>query len=773
MMRRDGLLTLLLALVLLAIVPAYDRVFTDTTWRSSALTAAAIGLLVAAVARRARLPSVAAFVLAGAGLLAALPWLLGVGDGWGGGVAAQLEVLRLTVSDGWLALAQEPAPAEPLPGLQLLTVVAWWAVALVSHEVVVRGGHTAAGLVNLTILWAVPLAIPTATPDTLLLVVPFLLTSGLLLLAAVNTREDTPQAIPLPASGLVLLGVAIAVGTATPWLLPAHGSDAWLSLGSTATTRGYQPIVDISNRLNAPEEREVLRVRSSQRTYLRLAGLDSFDGATWRLGPPGAQSFRPDPARLFPADGPLPPEEPAASTQVIEVDVEVLELENIYVPLPYQPVEVLGPIRDEMVWSTQGGFLATWDETEEVGQTVGIRQGSAYRVLAERPTPSFAELSAVGFPSEVVGAHTQLPREYPELGALAEEVYAAAGATSVVEQALALQDWFIGPAGGFTYDLDVPALRGEDALTTFVLEDRVGYCEYFATAMAVMLRQTGIPSRVAVGFLPGERVASAAPEAGQLLDEYLVTTGDAHAWVEVLFPGYGWVTFEPTPRSDDTHLLPRADDLAPLENEAERAAREAEAADDEPAEAEVPESEAETPDPLDLPEDLDQGLDGEESAAATGAEGIGWWALVLVGLVLVVATGWALPAAARRRRHRVSSRDPRSAVLAAQRRLYAGARRVGLDRRDHETAREVLARWEHEGWIDRGHGPVAEVVQAAAFDGDLDPQRATAAVATLDELTTQLTGRVRRREVVLVPLRRAVAATTRQWNAGRQQWRQR
>ncbi|TVP70101.1 MAG: transglutaminase domain-containing protein [Nitriliruptor sp.] len=772
-MRRDGLLTLLLALVLLAIVPAYDRVFTDASWRAGALTAAAIGLLVAAIARRARLPSVAAVVLAGAGLFAALPWLLGVGDGWGAGAGEQLEALRLTLADGWLALAEQPAPSEPLVGLRLLTIVAWWAVALLSHEVVVRGGHIAAGLVNLTILWAVPLAIPAAAPDTLLLVVPFLLTGGLLLLAAVNTREDTPQAIPLPASGLALLGIAIAAGTASPWLLPAHGSDAWLNLGSTATARGYQPIVDISNRLNAPEEREVLRVRSSQRTYLRLAGLDTFDGATWRLGPPGSQSFRPDPARLFPADQPLPPEEPAASTQVIEVDVEVLELENIYVPLPYQPVEVLGPIRDEMVWSTQGGFLATWDEAEEVGGEVGIRQGSAYRVLAERPTPSFADLDAVGFPPEVVSAHTQLPRDYPELGALAEEVYAAAGATSVIERALALQGWFIGPAGGFTYDLDVPALRGEDALTTFVLEDRVGYCEYFATAMAVMLRQTGIPSRVAVGFLPGERVASAAPEAGQPLDEYLVTTGDAHAWVEVLFPGYGWVTFEPTPRSDDAHLLPRADDLAPLENEAERAAREAEEAADEPSDAEGPASDVDTPDLLDLPEETDQGLDGEESAAAADAEGTGWSSLLLVGLVLVAAAGWALPTAVRRRRRQVSSRDPRSAVLAAQRRLYAGARRVGLDRRDHETAREVLARWEREGWIDRGHGPVAEVVQAAAFDGDLDPLRATAAVATLDELTTQLTGRVHRREVVLVPLRRAVAAVTRVWGVGRQQWRQR
>jgi hypothetical protein len=126
----------------------------------------------------------------------------------------------------------------------------------------------------------------------------------------------------------------------------------------------------------------------------------------------------------------------------------------------------------------------------------------------------------------------------------------------------------------FTYSLDVPALRGDDALQRFVLEDRVGYCEYFATAMAVMLRASGIPARVAVGFLPGAVTLAADPEAGRDLTEFTVSTEDAHAWVEVLFPGYGWVTFEPTPRSDQTQLVPTAENLAPVENLREQRARE-------------------------------------------------------------------------------------------------------------------------------------------------------------------------------------------------------
>ena len=750
-MRRDGLLTLLLALALLATVPAYDRVFTDASWRNAAVGAGLLALVVAALARRLHLPTWLAVPVSAVGTVLALPWLLDLHLGWRDDPAGQLEVLRTTFADGLISLAAEPSPAEPLVGLVLLVAVGYGVVALLAHEVVVRSGHAAPALVMLAVLWTVPLAIPTAGRDSWLLVVPFLAAVGTLLLAVVNLPRQGPAAIPLPASGLALGAAAIAVAMVAPWLLPAQGQDPWVQLGSGAQPRGYQPIVDITNRLGSPEEREVLRVRASQRSYLRLAGLDSFDGATWRLGPGDGATYRPDPGSLFPADQPLPPEEPAASTQLVEVDVEVLELENIYVPLPYQPVEILGPIRDQMVWSTEGGFLATWDRAETVGETIGIRQGSAYRVLAERPVPSFEELAAVSFPAEVLSQHTQLPRDYPELGAQAEEVYAAAGADSVVAQALALQSWFVGPEGGFTYDLDVPALRGDDALTEFVLEDRVGYCEYFATAMAVMLRQTGIPARVAVGFLPGERVTEADPQAGEVLDEYLVTTGDAHAWVEVLFPGYGWVTFEPTPRSDDTHILPRADELAPVENEAERAEREA----GEPDDLASPDTDAEVPDLPDqeLPEEDALGSEGQQAAGGADDPGTTTW-VVLALLLAPVLVVLLARMGARGVTGRQLDDDPRGAVLTAQRRLYAAARRVGLDRQPHETTREVIARWEAEGRIDRGRADVAGTVQAAAFDGDLDPDRATAAVATLDRMSAELVGRVPRREQVLVPIRR-------------------
>jgi len=79
-------------------------------------------------------------------------------------------------------------------------------------------------------------------------------------------------------------------------------------------------------------------------------------------------------------------------------------------------------------------------------------------------------------------------------------------------------------------------------LDQFLFEDKEGHCEYFATAMVVILREMGIPSRLVTGFVGGEY--------NSIGEYYLIRESDAHAWVEVLFPGSGWVTFDPTPGND-------------------------------------------------------------------------------------------------------------------------------------------------------------------------------------------------------------------------------
>jgi transglutaminase-like putative cysteine protease len=117
----------------------------------------------------------------------------------------------------------------------------------------------------------------------------------------------------------------------------------------------------------------------------------------------------------------------------------------------------------------------------------------------------------------------------------------AGDVTNPYAAAVALEAWFRQPSlGGFVYDEQPPVpAPNEPALVQFVTETKRGYCQHFAGAMALMLRYLGIPARVAAGFTSGSY------DAGK--HEWTVTDHEAHDWVEVYFPGWGWIPFDPTP----------------------------------------------------------------------------------------------------------------------------------------------------------------------------------------------------------------------------------
>ncbi len=126
-----------------------------------------------------------------------------------------------------------------------------------------------------------------------------------------------------------------------------------------------------------------------------------------------------------------------------------------------------------------------------------------------------------------------LPRVSPDLRRLADSLRWGTG--SRLEQVRAVERHL----RTFSYTLDLPASSAETSLDYFLFVRRAGHCEYFSTAMAVLLRAQGIPTRNVTGFLGG----AWNPGAGYLR----VTENDAHSWVEVWFPGAGWVPFDPTP----------------------------------------------------------------------------------------------------------------------------------------------------------------------------------------------------------------------------------
>lgn len=116
------------------------------------------------------------------------------------------------------------------------------------------------------------------------------------------------------------------------------------------------------------------------------------------------------------------------------------------------------------------------------------------------------------------------------------------GRDTVYDKAMAIQQWL--GSDRFVYTLDLPSLDTQAAIDIFLNQTRRGHCELFASAMALMLRSLGVPARVVSGFRGGEWNA--------LDQSYTVRANMAHLWVEVLFPEYGWVVFDPSPRTDET-----------------------------------------------------------------------------------------------------------------------------------------------------------------------------------------------------------------------------
>jgi transglutaminase-like putative cysteine protease len=142
------------------------------------------------------------------------------------------------------------------------------------------------------------------------------------------------------------------------------------------------------------------------------------------------------------------------------------------------------------------------------------------------------------YPPEVRELNLELPELDPRVAALARQITAAA--PTPFDKAAALEQHL---RTRFAYTLEQPAVSPEDPLAHFLFERRAGHCEYFATAMTVMLRTLGVPARYVNGFAPGEY--------NDIGDDFIIRGSDAHSWVEVYFPEHGWFPFDPTPPSGD------------------------------------------------------------------------------------------------------------------------------------------------------------------------------------------------------------------------------
>ncbi|MDX1511117.1 MAG: DUF3488 domain-containing protein, partial [Nitriliruptorales bacterium] len=362
-MTRSALSGMAGMLCVLAALFANDRLFSDGAWILPALIAVLVATGLAAAIRALRLHAVVSAILSAIALFVTTHILLLESSGLLPGLD-QLTGIAELARAGVQAIQDHVAPVPTEPGLVLFVLAGTWVLAHATYEVSTRLDVGAVGLVVPSVLWIVPVVIPTREPRVTAHTVPFLFAAVIYLLVTAErdvagmATDGRSRRFSLLGAGVGSLAVLLAV--ALPLTALGYGAEAWIDLDGAANPRGYQPIVDVGDRLKTPEPRDLLIVRSQQPSYLRIAALETFDGTSWRIGPPSAQSFRPSDQDLFEATDALPPEVPITGRQrQTSTEVEVLELENIYVPVPYQPLRVRGPDAGSMVYSRVGGFVAT------------------------------------------------------------------------------------------------------------------------------------------------------------------------------------------------------------------------------------------------------------------------------------------------------------------------------------------------------------------------------------------------------------------------------
>lgn len=532
---------------------------TGAQGRLLALLVLALALVAvrAPLAKRSRVPAALATTIA---LLAALA-VSGVPLAWI--VHARVAVTATAIGEGLSALPQVLVPYGGVNEWVRIVIILGAAVLLFDAALLLtfaprtRSDLRRAGA-------ALPLVALAAVPATL--VHPtFPYVDGLVifaLLAAFMWGDRIPRQL-VPAALTVCAVAAVAAMVLAP-TLDRH--KAWINYRALAGGLAPQAIDTFSwSQSYGPitwprHDRTVLEVKAAQPDYWKAENLDVFDGRAWSLGQvPGTQNTPP------PARGSL-----KAWSQTIEVTVRDMQTSNVIgAGVSAQPTKIA---QTALAGLSPGTFITTSN----------LAPGDSYLVKVYAPNPSPSQLNAAGQsysdltagyraiglpPAAIEGAaptgapmtalfapfHSSHPVQIvlgAPLGDGAAVVqaspYARAyrlaqrltrGASTPYAFAVAVESFL---SHGYIYS-ESPPVR-QYPLESFLFQDKRGYCQQFAGAMALLLRMGGVPARVAVGFTTGREDTAT--------HRWLVSDSDAHAWVEAWFPHYGWVKFDPTPAAD-------------------------------------------------------------------------------------------------------------------------------------------------------------------------------------------------------------------------------
>jgi hypothetical protein len=362
--------------------------------------------------------------------------------------------------------------------------------------------------------------------------------------------------------GALLGGVAaIAVAALIAVLLPPTSGAWWGIFNGTASlsTNRVNPIIDLGDDLRRSDPVDLLRYATSQSSgdlpYVSLTTLTQLSEETewvpndFTSTTEVSQGEQPGNENL----------EPGAN--VLEVNNNIVLEPGVTAYLPH-----IGTPNE--ITNLNGTYLRD-DETGDMREEDEEARAQSYQANSSVPMPRPEQLSTAPLSvTSELEAYTELPSDSAALDAIRAQLDEVVDPeASPYAQALQLQEWFTG--GAFDYSELAPVENDYDGTSLDVIEQflqvRSGYCVHFSSAMAVMGRMLGIPTRIQVGFTPGTE--ESVNEIGQSV--FVVTTDDLHAWAEFWVPGYGWVPFETTPSEglNQTTLDPETPEqtIAPTE----------------------------------------------------------------------------------------------------------------------------------------------------------------------------------------------------------------
>ncbi len=269
-------------------------------------------------------------------------------------------------------------------------------------------------------------------------------------------------------------------------------------------------------------ENVLFTVSKSEPHYWRARIYDRYNSQGWFSSPLFLQTF--DRELLESPEGPQSQRAPVKHTIRLNAVTDTLFPSGV--PLDSDTASQLS-VRESAPW-----------DVFQVRSMIEMHINQKYEIESLISFASPDELRQAGnkYPYWVEDNYLQLPRTVPlRVRELSREITRSPG--NPYDRAVAIQEYL---KKTYPYSLKVsPPPKGSDGVEYFLFSQKSGYCDYFASAMAVMLRASGIPARLVVGFAPGEWDESR--------QSFIVRDLNYHSWPEAFFPGYGWIEFEPTP----------------------------------------------------------------------------------------------------------------------------------------------------------------------------------------------------------------------------------